>query len=349
MSNECQRYASNSDCLMLCPLKLLIRLMHPFSPKGKLIHFGLEALEKSKHLVQIATKYQPSCLIQPHIYRIALTEANVKQLQDASVKFPELATWLTGDNINNQLGADSMGGLKLSNGCQVVHVPQYLQALWEACENKANESNGSIRWEITKMKSLSSSELATKNYDAIVYSAGAGILQDNMLDGVELPVQLIRGQSIIMHLPEQCGFEQENEALLCGKYITPLPSSHTESNQRQFIIGATHEYKSTKLDQDEVFEELKQRSYQISPQLWDCGKVEKLTSGTRMQSNRGKFGRMPIIGKINSNEWIFAGLSSRGLIYHGLFGSWIAQAVLQDDENVLSQHFDEFDWWRRKK
>ena len=78
-----------------------------------------------------------------------------------------------------------------------------------------------------------------------------------------------------------------------------------------------------------------------------------------MQSNRGKFGRMPIIGKYNNsaskdtirhqNTWIFTGLSSRGLIYHGVFGRWLANAILHDDEEKIREEFAEFDWWQKTK
>ena len=71
----------------------VIRLQHPFSPRGKMIHFGMEALKQSQLMVDEAIKYQPSCLIRPHLYRIALTETNVKQLQETASQYPELATW----------------------------------------------------------------------------------------------------------------------------------------------------------------------------------------------------------------------------------------------------------------
>ena len=306
----------------------------------------------------MATKYQPSCLIKKHLYRIALTAANVQQLQDSAAKYPELATWLTQQEIDNQLGADSMGGLKLSNGCQVVHVPMYLTGLWEACKAKARERDGKIIWDKRQMNGNDSALLFESGHDTVIFSAGSGILQNGLIcDDSVLPVQLIRGQSIIMDIPQECDAIPKNEALLSGKYISPLPISLAESriaqskSNKRFVIGATHEY-STKFSEDEVFNELKQRSYQLAPQLWDNGVVEKLTCGIRMQSNRGKYGRMPIVGRLpeggreNDNTWIFTGLSSRGLIYHGLFGHWLAEAVLQDDENVLSRHFEEFDWWK---
>lgn len=341
---------------------LLSRLQHPFSPKGKLIHFGLLALEQSNYLVQVATKHQPSCLIQPHLYRIALNEANVKQLQETATNYPELATWMSKEEIDSQLGSNSMGGLKLSNGCQVIHVPVYLKALWEACKAKAEEYNGEINWEQRQI--TGETQLREKDHDAIIFAAGAGILQDKLLcenENSRLPVQLIRGQSIVMAMPEARDDIPKNEALLCGKYIAPIPCSTPDDQQhqskakgRRFNIGATHEFKSTKLDEAGVINELKQRSYQLAPALFDNGIVDKLTSGIRMQSNRGRYGRMPIIGRLdslkedNQNSWIFTGLSSRGLIYHGLFGRWLAEAVLHNDEQILSTHFEEFDWWKQK-
>jgi glycine/D-amino acid oxidase-like deaminating enzyme len=71
---------------------------------------------------------------------------------------------------------------------------------------------------------------------------------------------------------------------------------------------------------------------------------------------------MPIIGKFRTAKnpdvdrrvasdrlWIFTGLSSRGLIYHGLFGRMLAEAVSHDNEVTLQQQFQEFDWWRQQK
>jgi glycine/D-amino acid oxidase-like deaminating enzyme len=230
----------------------------------------------------------------------------------------------------------------------VIHVPLYLNALWEACELKAK---GRITWKQMQINDQST-QLFGKHHDTVIYAAGAGIVQNEMLhskDDLCLPVQLIRGQSIIMSTPKENEYIS-SEALLCGKYISPMPLSvQSEAKERSFVIGATHEFKSTKLDEAEVVNELKQRCYQLSPYLWETGVVKKFTSGVRMQSNRGKYGRMPIVGRLDNSSWIFTGLSSRGLIYHGLFGRWLAEAVLQDNEQTLSEYFEEFDWWKQKK
>ena len=343
------------------------RLQHPFSPKGKLIHFGMEALEQSNYLVKIAREYQPSCLVKPHLYRIALSAANVEQLQKTAIDHPDIATWMSKEDVNNQLGTDALGALKLHNGCQVIDVPLYLTGLWEACEAKAKLCNGSITWEQNQMHGDDAfNHHILDKHNTVVLAAGSGIMQDKLLsDGGNddtLPVQLVRGQSVIMALPRESSSVSTNEALLCGKYISPVPSKKTGNNSdkntssdKLFVVGATHEFKSEKMDESQVIEELKTRSYKLAPDLWDFGVVDKITSGMRMQSNRGKCGRMPIIGKINMNssdkrksKWIITGLSSRGLIYHALFGKWLADAVLRNDETVLRSRFEEFDWWKRR-
>lgn len=321
-------------------------------------------------------KHQPSCLIRPHLYRIALSDANVKQLQDTATKYPELATWLPKEELDNLLGAETMGGVKLGNGCQVIHVPTYLKGLWEECERKAAEMNGSITWEQTSHKELENDNdiinEKLSNHEAVILAAGAGLLQDGLIcnnhheDG--LPVQLVRGQSIEMTLQfSDKDIIASNEAILCGKYISPLPAlneatDETTKQSKRFVIGATHEFMSEALETSHVVDELKKRSYPFASNLWDNGEIDRITTGVRMQSNRGKFGRMPIIGKFSTAKnpdvdrrvasdrlWIFTGLSSRGLIYHGLFGRILAEAVSHDNEVTLQQQFQEFDWWRQQK
>eukprot|EP00571_Detonula_confervacea_P007106 CAMPEP_0172326248 /NCGR_PEP_ID=MMETSP1058-20130122/56003_1 /TAXON_ID=83371 /ORGANISM="Detonula confervacea, Strain CCMP 353" /LENGTH=473 /DNA_ID=CAMNT_0013042991 /DNA_START=41 /DNA_END=1462 /DNA_ORIENTATION=- len=361
-------------------------LLHPFSPRGKLIHFGLSALEHSNHLIQMSTKHQPHCIIRPRLNRIALNAKNVVQLQHTAENYPNLATWMSKEEMQDKFGIESLGGIELGNGCKVVHVPSYLRGLWEECEMKARDINGSIKWELVQMPShgdkmkhdtqkdtrepsvnmwsdIDSMNQHLAQYDAVILSAGAGILQDQLISGEdELPVNQVRGQSIEMTLPapEDSGNDvSSDEAFLCGKYVTPLPTnpSADDSSSQRFVIGATHEFKSEPLNPDEVMEELKSRTYSLAKNLWDHGTVDRLTTGVRLQSNRGSLGRMPIVGRYNNtskdsishhNSWIFSGLSSRGLIHHGLFGRWLANAVLHDNEDNLRDEFPEFDWWKKK-
>ena len=340
-------------------------LMHPFSPRGKIIHFGHSALEHSTGLVQAAAKHRPTCVLRDHLYRVALSDKNVVQLQDTAKKYPEFATWMSQDDLLDNFGIDCLGGLKLSNGCQVIHVPSYLEGLLAEIKTKSKQlaSGSSVKWDVIKPNDHQALSQKLKSYDSVILSAGAGLLHNHFIEEDSLPVQLVRGQSIEIEMKPPTE-EKTSFAVLSGKYISPLPSltqgNDSQANTMQrYVIGATHEFKTTPLTSKEVTEELRSRTYQLAPHLWDEGVVDKITNGVRMQSNRGAFGRMPIIGQYDSDAtdyelnhehmWIFAGLSSRGLIYHGLFGRWLANAVLHDNEALLQNDFEGFDWWRRKQ
>jgi len=336
-------------------------LIHPFSPRGKLIHFGLVALDASNHLIQMAAKHQPQCIVRSSLYRLALNDKHVAQLQQTAEMYPELATWMSSEEMKDKFDIDSdstMGGILLHNGCKVIHVPTYLRGLLKECEIKAKHINGSINWkviaalvdDITQTPDMENI-MNTNQYDAVILSAGASIIQDNLINKEEdeLPVQLVRGQSIEMSIENN---KKPNEALLCGKYISPLPTANDSALDR-IVIGATHEFKDDPLTPEEVVDELKSRTNDFAKDIWHNGKVDRLTTGIRMQSNRGKYGRMPIIGRLNSshhnNSWIFTGLSSRGLIYHGIFGKWLANAVIHNDETIIQDDFSDYDWWEKRK
>jgi len=316
-------------------------------------------------LVQAAAKHRPTCVLRDHLYRVALSDKNLVQLQETASKYPEYATWISKEDLYDNFGFDCLGGLKLSNGCQVIHVPSYLEGLLEETMTKAKNltSGSSVKWEVIKPNDHQTLSQKLKNYDSVIMSAGSGILHNHFIEKDSLPVQLVRGQSIEIQLSlstdEKTSFVK-NDAVLCGKYISPLPPLTRGNNPQvntwqRYVIGATHEFKSTPLTASEVVEELRSRTYQLAPHLWDKGEVDKITNGVRMQSHRGAFGRMPIIGQYNSDAteselnhehmWLYTGLSSRGLIYHGLFGRWLANAVLHDNEASL---FEGFDWWRHK-
>ena len=113
------------------------------------------------------------------------------------------------------------------------------------------------------------------------------------------------------------------------------------------LIGATHEFSDVPLDPDQVAAELRRRTSPFASDIWENGTIDRLTCGYRVQSNRGRHGRLPIVGKVDEsfhgNAWIYTGLSSRGLLYHGIFGEILASKILQTESeyNVV-----DLDWWK---
>ena len=216
-----------------------------------------------------------------------------------------------------------------------------------------------------------------KGFDTVVFSAGSGLFHDSILDHNsnahehDLPVDLVRGQSIEMTMTlHEDDHENEDdlehgrkcqshhphpnphptEAILCGKYMAPMPEPN------RILIGATHEHKAEPLDPTQVVQELKERSYDLSPYLWDHGRVDQITSGYRVQSQRGAFGRMPIVGHLpralcgwHENAYVFTGLSARGLIYHGIYGRLLSEAIVVNDERVLLEDYPQVLWWKKEK
>lgn len=307
----------------------------------------MEGLETTNRLLTAAKKHSPSCIVRDKIFRIALAEKNVDQLKQTADLNPQFATWLDSDEIKTQCGTQSLGGVVLTNGCQVVHVPSYLEGLWEACKELPN---GDVTWSLEDLDDSQDLETRLSSFDTVVFSAGSGLFHNSILceggKDTSLPVDLVRGQSVEMLLTESDTNDYPNEAILCGKYLAPMPASN------QILIGATHEYKEQALDQSEVFDELKNRSYDLSPFVWDKGSVQKVTSGYRVQSRRGKFGRMPIIGQlqdcdVHNNAYLFTGLSARGLIYHGIYGDLLSTAIANQNEEVLLENYPDVLWWKQ--
>lgn len=318
------------------------RLLHPFSPRGKLVYLGLEGLQSTNTLIKAALKHEPSLLLRPHLYRAAQTPTHIENLKLTSEKFPEFATWLSAEELKSQVGeGDWLGGIKLENGCQVIHVPTYLKGLWKECQELSKQT---VEW-VPRSISKSDWDGCLDQFDAVVLAAGSGLwTAENSALGNEFPVELVRGQSVEMRIDPS--LSHPNEAVLCGKYIVPRPG------EDKMLIGATHEYKEMPWDKEEVTTDLRNRSEGLAPVVWDKGMVEGVTCGIRVQSRRGPKGRMPIVGlwkdgkASHPNVWLFTGLSSRGLIYHGLFGDILSDAILKGDDQALLTSYPETAWWK---
>mmetsp|Transcript_16961 Transcript_16961/g.23572 ORF Transcript_16961/g.23572 Transcript_16961/m.23572 type:complete len:549 (+) Transcript_16961:135-1781(+) len=339
-------------------------LLHPFSPRGKLIHHGIEGLDATNHLLSVASKYEPKCILRDQMYRLALTEQHEQQLRETAIKFPQHCDWLDTHDMNLVCHTtESRGGLRFKSG-KVIHVPTYLQGLWKACQELSSKSGGDIEWVLLQQDEQEQEpslpppqtqeewKSMLRRFDTVVLSAGAGLLQDQLVttknpEKSDWPVQLVRGQSVELKVPTTTAPTPSYEAVLCGKYATPLVDS------TKMLIGATHEFQPEAMPVEEVVKDLRERSYSLAPWLWDDGVVDTVTHGWRVQSNRGPKGRTPILGRVppstalHDNAWIFTGLSSRGLIHHGLYGDILTDAILTNDEEGMFTKHDHLQWWKK--
>jgi glycine/D-amino acid oxidase-like deaminating enzyme len=347
------------------------RLIHPLSPRGKLVHWGMEGLAATNRLIAKACETaeaanHDSCtcsstvVLRDELYRIAANEQQVLQLQQTATQLPAIAEWLDANEIMERAGGSlsnttttttSLGGLRLHNGCCVVHVPSYLKGLWKACQQQAAEKGCSVEWCITQ----EDTPLLRQDWDVTVYCGGAGMFAKSMDTGATMfsplpeqpafPVQLVRGQSLELLLPYEL-----QAALLCGKYISPVPNVDNGDTCRA-LVGATHEFQPDALSRDQVIADLSERTLDLvggSSSFWDDAVVERVTTGVRVQSARGKYGRRPIAGRLaaDNNAWILTGLSSRGLLYHAIYADILADAILQDCEQSMLERCPDVLWWK---
>jgi glycine/D-amino acid oxidase-like deaminating enzyme len=346
-----------------------VSLIHPLSPRGKLVHWGLEGLACTNALIEQARRYQSNddddktVVLRQELYRVATDNDQTKTLQETALQFPEFTTWLDPNQLRSVLEEPTttpsestataavlydwntiQGGLRLSNGCQVIHVPSYLEGLWHACEALAKKNHPSVvQWtlvdedkEWTYLASGGDDDDATTTTTTNIYCVGAkSCRQLERWYNISLPVQLVRGHSVEL-------FGSVAHAVLSGKYVSPTLDGNVT------LIGATHDFKiHDERTNEHVMNELQQRTADLCQ--WNTSTMHRITSGVRVQSSRSAQGRRPIVGRIGGtdNAWIFTGLSSRGLLYHGIYGEKLARAIWEDNEDELLKDCPDILWWKR--
>ena len=424
------------------------------SPRGKLVHLGVEGLEASNRLIDLACKSlgnSPSrglvwgelrsseIVLCDSIVRLATTEEQERQLKQTAIDLPQFGIWLDAEEAQKLiLSSDEhknhhslpledgendsftdatcvRGALRLSHGCRVIHVPSYLQGLWMSCQHLAKDSKKgdsetvieiNVEWQQIAEHADPSTYVSMEHtsYDTVVMCAGAGIFTHYLgsqtqarrgepheaslgAPAHDFPVHLVRGQSIEFvskqeystHISEPLPM---SHALLCGKYISPLPpiasSNDHDTLLHRVLVGATHEFQSDPSSNDDVADFLRKATKFMAPALWPNDisnerkdsdesaeyRIDRITSGYRVQSQRGRHGRLPLIGRLSRmppslrsslqlnprqpepETWIYSGLSSRGLLYHALFAEWLVDGLWKNDESVLMDEHPELSWWK---
>lgn len=118
---------------------------------------------------------------------------------------------------------------------------------------------------------------------------------------------------------------------------------------RSLYMGSTWDWKSrnsspkvSTAEASEALEELLPKAYAIYPDLkkWVFAEAR---AGLRAMPPLTPYGSLPLLGCVNDivggnsncKYWLFGGLGSRGLLYHGWLGKLMAQAVLSCNEQLI--------------
>lgn len=149
------------------------------------------------------------------------------------------------------------------------------------------------------------------DFDAVVWATGAGVMQ---FEGV-LPVQLVKGQALIMKHPSQVW---ERSVIGIG-HLSPLPDGLVQ-------IGSTYEHHFADLnpDPDVAMKYLKPRVETFLPPLSEFELIRVVAGGRVAQ--KGSY--LPITKQLDAKNWVYTGLGSRGLLYHAYCGRHLANLIL---------------------
>lgn len=296
-------------------------LLHPYTPKGKLLwkgnegwHAALNLLAAAEAATPLPTRDSNPIAWRRGILRPLVAEKHVKDArklpcgngQQAGIRCLErpMAQAMVPGLELPELGL----GLYIPEGIN-LHPRSYLDALWLACENFAHNAGAGTRATLVNQHVSSLAELAREGYEAVVVCTGSKAVLLPELAG-KLPLTMCRGVVAHLELPDE--YEE---------YRSQAPNllSHTwlaVQGARKMVLGATKDWNSGSecggVSAEEgilVQDELVQRAAQFYPLIkqWE---VKTLRAGVRAMPPRTPLGALPLAGLMPSGSSL---LSNRSL------------------------------------
>ncbi|WVZ18053.1 hypothetical protein V8G54_005375 [Vigna mungo] len=316
-------------------------LLHPYSPKVKLLWEGAQCWKESMELLRVAEEASVSkdyrsaestenmeafVAHKRGILRPATDMKNMIKLND-NVKtcLPSCRV----QTLNNGEAQSLLPGVYLPFNT-AFYMPEalninsghYLQALFRGCEILVKESS--------------------REYDAVIVCLGAKVNMLPELSG-RLPLRTCRGVIAQLELHDDMkGYPERAPSILSDAWIA-VQGPHSLN------LGSTWEWKSVNsspnVSSDEAskaLEELLPKASTIYPGIRDWV-FTGARAGLRAMPPLTTLGSLPLLGCINDiigrnhtcKYWLFGGLGSRGLLYHAWLGNLMAQAVLSFNEEVI--------------
>ena len=231
-----------------------------------------------------------------------------------------------------------------------INPRKYLQALFSACQNVANEASASSSEQ--KEFNLYNEHIDnlhqfSGDYDAVIICLGGKASSLPELTN-KLPLRTCRGVIAEFQLPSDTveKYGSQSPSILSDAWLA-FQGPCTVS------VGSTWQWKSDNHDPsvcDEeahtAMEELLPKASAVYPGIskWDYVRAR---AGIRAMPPLTANGSLPLLGCLNdvigerSNcaFWLVGGLGARGLLYHGLAGKLTAKAVISSDENMIPSEF----------
>ncbi|XP_042473494.1 uncharacterized protein LOC122055882 [Zingiber officinale] len=339
-------------------------LLHPYSPKAKLLWKGAECWSECLDLLVTASRvaearssdevfqYSFTDISEKFVWQRGIvrpaSEKNADILRENAQSFLESCYLeLLDRNAAQSLVPDLFVPVDVAIYMPLamnIHPKRYLQALFLACNELAEHEENEI---YLFKESINNLEQLSEEYDAVIICLGAQVNKLPELSG-KLPLRTCRGVVAQFHLPTDLSEEYHHQrpAILSDAWLA-------FREPRNVFIGSTWDWNSTnysssvsKEEASKAMEELLPKAATAYPpvQSWSFVGAQ---AGLRAMPPLTPYGSLPLLGCVNgllgetakSMYWLIGGLGSRGLLYHGLVGKLTAQAVLSSNEDVLPSEF----------
>jgi glycine/D-amino acid oxidase-like deaminating enzyme len=325
-------------------------LMHMFTPSGKIIYKGEEGLECSLQMIDFATRSANSDGSDDHdiselakaisVTRLCFTDKSYQNWKSSAESYPEWieqqvidpAEFALDDQVDKPIASF------LIKKAYAVETTKYLQSLWRTVQEKAHSFNCEVEYSKVNVKYIT--DIRDDPGDIVILANGAGCmplwdqLSNHKENNYTLPFNYVRGQNILFN--KSSTNNNLNDAVLCGEYIVPM--------EDRIICGATHEYGELNTllemspDLNKAQKLLYDRINRLDQKIMKDQTPYMSNQGIRVVPPRSHFGRLPVIANhpVDRKVWLLSGLSSRGLIHHGLLGSYVSRSIVdKETENII--------------
>ncbi|KAJ4957511.1 hypothetical protein NE237_024622 [Protea cynaroides] len=340
-------------------------LIHPYSPKAKLLWKGADCWKECLKLLDIAeasvSSMESKNLAQVHsvdellvwrrgILRPATTTRNVDILNE---NVQNCLRECRIESIDKEAASNLIPNMRMPYN-SAIYMPEaininpqpYLKALFFACKNLAEElaasGYGGKEIYLHKMSVNRLLELGGE-YNAVIICLGAKADMLPELSG-RLPLRTCRGVIAHLHLPKDIRDEygEHSPSILSDAWIAARGS-------RNLVMGSTWEWRSRNYSPSVSAAEASMALGELIPKVssvypgiqnWTFTEAR---AGVRAMPPKTPLGSLPLLGCIDDfvdwdnrcKYWLFGGLGSRGLLYHAWLGKIMAQAVLSSNESLI--------------
>lgn len=353
-------------------------LLHPYSPKVKLLWQGAECWEESLNLLNIAEQALLKLVKQGKgeiledgesvIVRrrgILRPAVNLKNMNIMSENAQNYLANCRVELIHEDAAQKLIPNLSVPLNMAFympealnVNAQSYLKGLYLACENLANGMSTlgyvNVNRELNfHQKSVQSLLVLAGDYDAVIICFGARAAFLPELSG-KLPLRACRGIIAQLQLGDDIREEypQYSPSILSDAWLAV-------HGARDMDLGSTWDWESKNYSRDVTADEASEAIKRLLPKAssvypaienWTItGTVGGLRGMPPLTAN----GSLPLLGRVDEyidgsrccKYWLFAGLGARGLLYHAWLGKLLAQAVLSCNEDLLP---GELTSWKHK-